>query len=80
MYVRLAGGGVGYSHLGPENDCLHLPAGTRPRHRQAPTEGQTLLAWLQSSQWSLYLTFKDITEEPEGARAGDKFLGHLMNS
>lgn len=45
-----------------------------------PGRGKPPLAWLQSSQLSLYLTFKDITEEPAGARAGDKFLGHMMNS
>lgn len=64
MDVRLAGGGVGCSHLGPGKDCLlHLPAGTRPRHWQAPREGQTPLALFQSSHLSLYLKFKDKTEE-----------------
>ena len=65
MFMHLAGGGAGHSHLDPEKDCLpaasfswdtsETPAG--------PQGGTDPLAWLQSSHLSLYLKFKDITEE-----------------
>lgn len=64
MYVHLAGGGAGHSHLDSENDCLlHLSTGTSQRHQRGPQGGADPLAWLQSGHLRLYLKFKDTTEE-----------------